>query len=159
LAKLAAISSVFMKLPALVQIAVTDCLSQIGQSADETVRRAAAQFNLVICYVNGYGVEADLGKASRLILDAATLGSTKAQVLYADIFQHIHSATSLDPDRLCERLDWINWRKAFVRFAIVYELPGLITNCCPKMLAWPTKLSRTAKRLYFWRLVWVALPP
>jgi hypothetical protein len=161
-----------------VQTAVTDCLSQIKQSADDSIKRA--QFNLAICYINGFAD--DLGKASRLILGAARL-----QMLYINIFQHIHDADRVDAseelewlraaasrgnrlalervkrffnaehaemkrlyqsalspdtcpncfwgessDRLCERLDWINWRKAFVRLAIIYELSELITGLLSK---------------------------
>jgi hypothetical protein len=171
LGEASAIGSVFMKLPALVQTAATDYLSQIRQSADDSIKRT--QFNLTICYVNGFDAD-DLGKASRLIL-----GTARLQMLYINIFQHIHGADRVDAseelewlraaasrgnrlalervkrffnaehaemkrlyqsalspgtcpncfwgessenlNRLCERLDRINWRKAFVRLAIIYE--------------------------------------
>jgi ankyrin repeat protein len=95
------INGVLRKLPPPVVAAIVQNLQQIGTNSTHIERRAAANLNLALAYVNGIGVTSDLKEASRLALESSLSGNSRGKSMFATALVSINNFGVL-PD-VCDR--------------------------------------------------------
>ncbi len=100
---MAQFTGILAKVPWSVQRSILQGLEVICSSSDDMSRKAAAKLNLACAYVNGIGVDNDLGKAAELVKEAADMGSVRAQSLYINVFSSIKGARSVGDET------WAMW--------------------------------------------------